>query len=167
MGEAKARRTALARGQPLQQDRHVCPRCGSRRTVVAPMPARLAMSHVETPVGVCGDCKVFWEAYPATWSHDAVEADPCDNCAFAPASPEIRDREGWRLLLAELRAGREFKCHKGAPILLDGDGGEIGFDEAWVRSKGRTCAGFLRAMHKWPDWLRNRYPDLDWDGTDA
>lgn len=160
MGDAARRRAALAAFQPLPPDLHVCPACRGRKTRVEPMPAELAMSHLETPVGVCADCGAFWEAYPDDWSHDAVAAEPCDNCAFRPGSPEIRDRDGWRALLAELRAGREFKCHKGAPILLDAGDGAIGFDEAWVRRRGRTCAGFLRALRRWPDWLENRYPGL-------
>jgi hypothetical protein len=159
MGEARRRREGLAWGQPLPQDYHRCPRCFSRRTVVETAPA-MAMSHVPTLMGVCADCKTVWEAYPADWEHDAVAAQPCDNCAFAKGSPESRDRDGWRDLLTELQAGREFRCHKGAPLIIDTEAATIEFDEAWVQRHGRTCAGFLRAMQKWPDWLKNRYPDV-------
>ena len=118
----------------------------------------LALSHVATLLGVCADCRAVWEAYPPGWTHDAVEAEPCDNCAFRAGSPELADKAGWRELLTGLQAGREFKCHKGAPLILDTEASTIEFDEAWVQRKGRTCAGFLKAMQRWPDWLSNRYP---------
>lgn len=159
MGEARTRRLALERRQPLPQDLHRCPACLGRRTTVELAPA-LGLSHVPTRLGVCADCRAIWEAFPEDWRHDAVEAAPCDNCAFAKGSPEAADKEGWLALLAELRGGREFRCHKGAPILIDDAAGTIAFDEAWVQRHGRTCAGFLRAMQQWPDWLENRYPEL-------
>ncbi len=157
MGEAKRRADALAWGHPWAQDLHRCPKCRSRRTVVEQAPP-LALSHVSTLMGVCADCKAVWEAYPADWKHDVVAAEPCDNCAFAKGSPESQDREGWLELLAKLRAGGTFNCHKGAPILIDVEAGTVEFDEAWVQRYGRSCAGFVRAMQQWPDWLANRYP---------
>jgi len=159
MGEARRRREALAAFQPLPQDHHVCPVCRGRNTRVETMPAQLAMSHVATPVGVCGDCRALWEAYPPDWSHDAVEAAPCDNCAFAKGSPESADREGWTELLANLKDGNVFNCHKGAPIIVGPDG-KVEFDEAWVTRHGRTCAGFVRALQRWPDWFDKRLKRL-------
>lgn len=156
MGEARRRRLALIAGAPLAQDMNRCPSCGSFRTVIEQAPP-LAMSHTATLMGVCVDCRTLWEAYPPTWSHDAVEAEPCDNCAFRPGSPESQDREAWKSLLTKLRLGREFKCHKGAPLKIDHEAGTIEFDEGWVRTRGRTCAGFVRALQAWPDWLDNRY----------
>jgi hypothetical protein len=156
MGEARRRHQALVCGQPWAEDLHRCPRCRSRRTVVEQAPA-MALSHVPTQMAVCRDCEAVWEAYPADWKHDAVEGSPCDNCAFGKGSPESTDREGWLELLAKLRDGQEFKCHKGAPIIIDQAAGTVEFDERWVRQHGRTCAGFLRAMWQWPDWLDNRY----------
>lgn len=148
MGDAKRRRDGLRWFQPEPEDLHVCPRC-------------------RTLYGVCADCRCFWEAYPPGWKHDPVGAEPCDNCAFAKGSPESLDRDGWRDLLAKLRAGGLFNCHKGAPILIDDAAGTIEFDEGWVRVHGRTCAGFLRAMQQWPDWMRRRYPDLVTEAPDA
>lgn len=159
MGDARARALALNRGQPWPQDLHRCPACRSRRTAVEPMPP-MGLTHITTLVGVCADCKTMWEAYPADWKHDVVEAEPCDNCAFRPESPEIRSRAEWRELLAKLKAGGEFKCHKGAPILIDTEANTIEFDEAWVRRKGRVCAGFHRAIMTRPGWLEARYPGL-------
>lgn len=159
MGDARRRAQALAYFQPWPEDFHVCPACRSRRTSVALAPA-LGLSHVPTLVGVCGACKAMWEAYPADWEHDAVEAGPCDNCAFAKGSPESADREGWLSLLAKLRMGHEFRCHKGAPVIVDLAASTIEFDADWVNRHGRTCAGFLKAMQQWPDWLERRYSVL-------
>lgn len=162
MGEAKARRDAMRWGTPQDRDMHRCPRCASFRTVVAPGPP-MALSHVPTQYGVCAECKTMWEAYPADWKHDVVEATPCDNCAFAKGSPESADREGWLDLISKLKAGGTFNCHKGAPLIIDVEAGSVGFDEAWVQARGRTCAGFVRAMQKWPDWLEKRYGVLGVD----
>jgi hypothetical protein len=120
----------------------------------------MGLSHVPTLMGVCLDCSAVWEAYPADWKHDVVEATPCDNCAFKKGSPEQSDKEAWLELIAKLRAGGDFRCHKGAPILIDKSAGTVEFDECWVQRRGRTCAGFIRAVWQWPDWLKNRYPDL-------
>jgi hypothetical protein len=154
MGEARLRAEALARHQPLPQDLHRCPKCAGRRTIVE-MAQAMAMSHIPTLMGICADCKTVWEAFPPGWKHDVVEGEPCDNCAFAKGSPESQDREEWRSLLAKLRMGQEFKCHKGAPLIIDLETGAAEFDEAWVLRYGRMCAGFLRAMQQWPDWLDN------------
>ena len=166
MGEARDRARALARGEPFPQDRHRCPRCRSRRTVVA-KGEPTGLSHIPTLYGTCVDCKTLWEAFPADWKHDAVEGSPCDNCAFRQGSPEAEDREGWRELLAKLKAGGTFNCHKGAPMIIDEASGTIAFDEAWVTRHGRTCAGFLKAMQQWPDWLEKRFSrptitGIDW-----
>lgn len=152
MGEAKRRREGLAWGQPLPQDYHRCPSCKGRRTLVE-RTAPMGLSHVSTLMGFCGDCKTIWEAFPPDWSHDAVTAAPCDNCAFAKGSPESSDRQGWLELLAKLRAGGSFKCHKGAPILFDHEAGTVEFDAAWVNRYGRSCAGFVKIIAAWPDWL--------------
>jgi hypothetical protein len=156
MGEAKLRAEALAYGQPWPEDFHRCPNCRGRRTAVESGPP-MGLSHVPTLYGVCADCEALWEAYPADWQHDAVDAPPCDNCAFAKGSPESGDREAWLSTLAKLRMGTEFKCHKGAPILIDKGASTVEFDEVWVRRHGRTCAGFLKAMQQWPGWLERRY----------
>ena len=156
MGEAKKRRDAMAWGTPWKQDFHRCPRCRSRRTFVDIAPP-MALSHVPTRYGACGDCKALWEAYPDDWDHDAVAASPCDNCAFAKGSPESTDREGWLDLVANLKMGGQFFCHKGSPLLVDEDAMTIEFDRDWINAHGRSCAGFVKAMAKWPDWLDNHF----------
>jgi hypothetical protein len=165
MGEAKERALALVRGEPLPQDRHRCPRCFSRRTVIEMGPP-MGLSHVPTHYGVCADCKTLWEAFPADWKHDVVEGSPCDNCAFSGKSPESEDREAWRELLAKLKGGNEFKCHKGAPMIIDAEAGTIEFDAQWVTRHGRMCAGFLKAMQTWPDWLAKHLGSVEIHGVD-
>jgi len=161
MGAAKLRRDAIAAGQPWPEDFHLCPRCRSRDTKVE-MMIPPGLSEIPTLVGVCR-CGAAWEAYPADWSHDAVEAQPCDNCAFRAGSPESRDKEAWRAFLADLRTGREFRCHKGAPILIDREALTIEFDADWIRKHGRTCAGFVRVLQSWPDWIARRIGDPSTD----
>jgi len=156
MGDARRRAQALIHGQPWPEDRHRCPRCRSRRTLVSEAPA-MGLSKIPTLIGVCAECETLWEAFPADWEHDACAAEPCDNCAFRAGSPESEDKDGWRSLLVKLKHGQEFKCHKGAPIIIDKAASTIEFDEAWVRQHGRTCAGFVRALQRWPDWLENHY----------
>lgn len=119
----------------------------------------MALSHVPTLFAACADCETLWEAYPPGWSHDVCEADPCDNCAFAQGSPEATG-DGWKELLRKLRAGEEFRCHKGAPILIDQEASTVEFDAGWITRHGRTCAGFHRAIMTKPAWFAARYPEF-------
>jgi hypothetical protein len=154
MGEAKRRRDAFASATPHQPPR-VCPNCKSIRIEHTTLPAT-ALSHRSTAYDLCRDCATVWEAYPDDWCEDVVGATPCDNCAFRSGSPEQQNPNEWRALIAELRAGGEFRCHKGAPILgvLED---KPTFDTAWVQRRGRKCAGFMLlvwAMHeKGEDWF--------------
>lgn len=120
----------------------------------------MALSHIPTLYGACADCEAFWEAFPPGWSHDVCEAEPCDNCAFGPGSPETRDRAAWRDLLAKLKSGQEFRCHKGAPIRLDKAALTAEFDAQWINTKGRACAGFHQAIMTNPAWFAARYPEF-------
>jgi hypothetical protein len=159
MGEAKRRAEAHAAAIPHRPPR-VCPRCKSIRIT--------RVNQTGTPYDVCRACGTVWEAYPEDWCEDVVGASPCDNCAYRPGSPEQKDAKGWKQLIATLRAGGEFRCHKGAPIhgLLGGapnpDGSTtVEFDAEWVQRHGRKCAGFIRmvwAMEaKGEDWLARHY----------
>lgn len=163
MGEAKRRREARFEAKPYRPPR-VCPKCKSisiERTTLPPS----GLSHRETDYDLCRECGTVWEAYPLNWCEDVVGAEPCDNCAFRPGSPEQNDPEGWRKLIEMLRAGGEFRCHKGAPIngILDRKPGktpstcEVEFDNDWVQKHGRRCAGFMRMVwamrEKGEDWL--------------
>jgi hypothetical protein len=153
-GEARRRAEAHAHGRPYRPPR-TCPRCKSIRISRTALPAT-ALSNRPTDYDLCRDCGTVWEAYPDDWCTDVVGAEPCDNCAFRPGSPEQEDAAHWRWLIGLLRAGGQFRCHKGAPI--DGlEKGEVQFDADWVGKHGRSCAGFMRMVwamrEKGEDWL--------------
>lgn len=118
------------------------------------------LSKIPTLFDVCFECHTIWEAYSEGWCEDVVGAEPCDNCAFRPGVPEHQDKEAWAKLIADLKGGREFKCHKGCPIVTKGKE-IIGFDEKWIEARGRNCAGFMRMVWSMKkhgeDWLANRY----------
>jgi len=102
----------------------------------------------------------IWESIP-TGEHYRRDGEmlaflePCDNCAFRPGSPESRDKEEWKKLLDQLRAGGQFFCHKGVPITGVGEGSCASFDfpkrpdGEWDRDQMRMCAGWLRAYWRW------------------
>jgi len=168
MGEAKRRAAAYAEGRPFAPPR-VCPRCKSIR--ISRLEPREGPQFLrKEPYDVCRDCGTVWEAYPPDWCEEVVGAEPCDNCAFRAGSPEQADPAAWRELIATLRAGGEFKCHKGAPILgLDkakkNSKGTytVEFDQEWIARHGRLCAGFMRMVwvlgEKGEDWLAARFPE--------
>ncbi|MGE3279939.1 MAG: hypothetical protein AB7H90_00975 [Alphaproteobacteria bacterium] len=132
------------------------------------------LSYRPTDYDGCQDCGTIWESYPDNWCEDVVGAEPCDNCAFRPDSPEQRNPEEWRELITKLRSGGEFRCHKGAPILglnkdkpnTDGTY-DVEFDPDWIRRRSRQCAGFMRMVwslrDKGEDWLAKRYGFLQGD----
>jgi hypothetical protein len=169
MGEAKRRAEAYGAAKPYVPPR-VCPVCKSVRIARADLPPT-GLSHVGTVYDCCRECGAVWEAYPADWCEDVVGAQPCDNCAFRPGAPEHNDPVAWKALIATLRAGGEFRCHKGAPILglnlntqtpAPGAGMVSGeFDAAWVNRRGRPCAGFMRMVWalnaKGEDWLSRHH----------
>lgn len=114
---------------------------------------------------LCRACSAVWEAFPAAgYVEDPVCAEPCDNCAFRPGSPEQQDKEGWKTLTANLRPGGDpmgdhrFYCHKHVAIdLTKGPGNFIfpTYDGLTVAgtttpipdtSKMRTCSGYLRML---------------------
>jgi hypothetical protein len=155
MGEAKRRADARYEAKPYRPPRR-CPRCKSTRIEHKRL---MGTSHVETDYDMCLNCATCWEAYPENWCEDVVGAEPCDNCAFRPGSPEQADPEEWKKLVALLKAGREFRCHKGSPILglAPGSDSKVEFDADWVQKHGRTCAGFMRMVwsmrDKGEDWF--------------
>jgi hypothetical protein len=179
MGEAKRRRearaNAFAGGMPVPRPNH-CPGCGSRRVHVLPMdkiPDALRAVGVNCDHALCLSCGALWETFPPLYVEDSVCAEPCDNCAFRPGSPEQEDPEHWRSMIETLKpdgkgwfTGR-FYCHKNTPIdqakgpgnflfpqkpiLMDGepvlqpDGTAATHEDV---TKMRTCSGFLRMFWK-------------------
>jgi hypothetical protein len=171
MGEARRKIDADACGIARPRDDR-CPVCRSRRIVSIP-PDRL---DIECEMQACADCRTVWEPFPASYVRDPVCAEPCDNCAFRPGSPEQAAPERWKTMIESLKPDSEwwftghFYCHKGVPIdmtkgpgnflfpqkpiLMDGepvrnaDGTIVTVEDI---SKMRTCSGFLRMF-----WARLR-----------
>jgi hypothetical protein len=181
MGEAQRKREiradAFACGRPVPRPIH-CPACGSKRIAYVPkgsIPSIVALAaatdkDLDVEYGACGKCRALWEAFPPLYIEDPVCAEPCDNCAFRPGSPEQQDPEKWKALIASLKPEQslghftgKFFCHKGVPIdqatgpgnflfpqkpvLMDGEpvhnpDGTVATIEDTL--KMRTCSGFLR-----------------------
>lgn len=109
----------------------------------------------------CLECRAVWERLPTgePYRRDGELlpfGEPCDNCAFRSGSPESEDKEKWRALLASLRAGGKFYCHKGVPLDYSVHGGEnVGFaypvkpDGKHDTENMRLCRGYLNAWAKW------------------
>lgn len=175
MGEARQKLDMDARGIARPRDNR-CPACRSTRIVDMPTASLTHFDGVTCDWQGCRDCKAVWEPFPPVYARDPVCAEPCDNCAFRPGSPEQADPEGWRKLLESLKPDAsygyftgQFYCHKGVPIdiskgpgnflfprtpaLIDGqpvreDGAIVTTEDV---AKMRTCSGFLRMV-----WARNR-----------
>jgi len=169
MGEAKRRRERKSEGLPYAPPR-ICPECKSPR--IDRVTLASGMTHIETPHDACRECGTIWEAYPPAWREEVVTAEPCDNCAFRPGAPEHDDPLAWNALLEKLKAGAEFRCHKGCPITGMTYPGKhrrahvaqaLGFDVKWMNTRARMCAGFIRVLWAWErkghNWLAARYPE--------
>jgi hypothetical protein len=184
MGEAKRRRDArleaYATGQIFKPTPE-CPACRSRQVKQLPkseMPPFI-VQQFGCDLEACLDCRALWEAFPEQgYVEDPVCAEPCDNCAFRPGSPEQADTEGWKALIESLKpqpegwfAGR-FYCHKGVPIDMTKGPGNFLFPTKDITAdvervagepvgdkphtipdaaKMRTCSGFLRMF-----WARSK-----------
>jgi hypothetical protein len=176
MGEKKRRAEAFGDGRPWRPPL-ICPDCKSPRVSRTTILRATALSRRPTEYACCRACGTAWEAYPADWCEDVVGAAPCDNCAFRPGSPEQADPEHWKWLVGQLRAGQEFRCHKGAPIrnlhaAPDAAGNvAVEFDKDWVQKHGRKCAGFMRMVwqmrEKGEDWVARHFEFVGAPGYDC
>jgi hypothetical protein len=165
MGEAKRKREAAtdayAFGQAVPRP-SICPACGGKR---------IAFSTInDCEYGVCPDCEAVWEAFPPLYVEDVVCAEPCDNCAFRPGSPEQADPEKWKALIASLKPDQsyghftgQFFCHKNVPIDIKRGRGNFLFPrrklvldgiaepvDDFDVTKMRRCVGWLRMV-----WAQN------------
>jgi hypothetical protein len=161
MGEARRRRdaseAAYAAGRPVPRP-VICPGCSSRAISIeaTPMHLRAAPFGLPAEIGVCRSCRAVWEPFAATYVEDPVAAEPCDNCAFRPGSPEQADKAAWRALLDSLRPDADgmftgrFYCHKNVPIdMTKGPGNHLHPttpDGTLDQRRMRTCSGFLRMV---------------------
>jgi hypothetical protein len=176
MGEARRKIDADACGIPRPRD-NVCPACRSRRVIDMPQADFPGQFKIDCDWQACLDCRAVWEPFPAVYARDPVCAEPCDNCAFRPGSPEQADPEKWKAMIDSLKpesssgyfTGR-FYCHKNVPIDMTKGPGNFLFPQKPVTmdgepvrnpdgtivttediSKMRTCSGFLRMF-----WARLR-----------
>ncbi len=99
-------------------------------------------------LAVCVNCRTAWEPIDPSQIWDPSDAlcsfrEPCDNCAFQPGSPKQRDPEHWRELMAGLKGGASFYCHKGVPL---DPGGKHGFAYPSNPAKLRLCHGYLNML---------------------
>jgi hypothetical protein len=141
----RAAKTAMA--APGTAD--CCPKCKSRRVH---LHADHDIKFYGRQLAICANCRTVWEPIDQALIWDPSDRsaslrEPCDNCAFRPGSPEQSDTEKWKELIAKLRAGGSFHCHKGVPIA---PGSEDGFAYPKDRpEKLRLCRGYLNALGKW------------------
>jgi hypothetical protein len=162
VGEARRKLEARCDGVPEPRPSR-CPACGSRRIRFL-QPGEIPGLTVEH--GICLSCRALWEAFPPLYVRDEVCAEPCDNCAFRPGSPEQRDAKKWKALIESLDptkasegqpfSGR-FYCHKNVPIDMARGPGNFLFPKTTLTFRGvefttentskmRTCSGFLRMV---------------------
>lgn len=128
-----------------------CPRCRGGRVVVHDTHGLTDLTFYGRQIATCADCRAAWEPIDETLIWDRSDpcaslSEPCDNCAFRPGSPEQADTAKWKEMIASLRAGASFHCHKGVPIA---PASEHGFAYPPEKSKLRLCRGYLAALGKW------------------
>lgn len=154
---SRRERRAAKIDKPLPGSDRCCPQCGGGHVLVHDTTAMRPLEFYARKIATCADCRIAWE--PANEAHvwDRTDpcasfSEPCDNCAFRPGSPEQADTAKWKEMIASLRAGAAFHCHKGVPLKPDS---EHGFayphdaDGKPEKSKLRLCRGYLNALGKW------------------
>lgn len=125
-----------------------CPKCGSHKTA---FDFGMSFQGYGPGLATCLNCGALWEPVDVKLIWDRSDpvcssSEPCNNCAFRPGSNEQQDREKWRSMIASLKAGASFYCHKGVPIEPDS---EHGFAYPSDSKKLRVCRGYLNALGKW------------------
>lgn len=123
-----------------------CPRCGGA------MSLRVQLRN-ESATACCWKCDTQWEPFdPADLAVPDSETssfkEPCDNCAFRKGSPERADPDEWRRLMADIRAGAVFFCHKGVPVSKDPNQSHDHPkrpDGSYDTDRMRTCTGYIVA----------------------
>lgn len=148
MGEASRRRAAAYQSSKVPGGGSRCPRCLSTAVAIVDVPE--GVDFYGRKLAVC-KCGAAWEPIDEAliWDRDDEVCsfkEPCDNCAFRPGSPEQKDKPKWTKLIASLKAGASFYCHKGVPIAPQSN---HGFEYPAERRKLRLCRGYLNALGKW------------------
>ena len=115
-----------------------CPQCESDEVI---------FTGETSAFGVCLSCRTIFVAYPDNWCRDPFQAEPCDDCAFRPGSPEQQDPERWAARMSRLKSDTLFYCHKGMPVDVD-----IAEQRTDYRAdlppehRRRLCAGYARMI---------------------
>lgn len=154
---SRRQRRAAKLERPFPGSAQCCPKCKSGRVVVHDTAGISSLKFYGRQIATCADCRTAWEPVDEKLIWDRSDprcsfSEPCDDCAFRPGSPEQADIPKWKGMIADLRAGGAFYCHKGVPIE---PGSEHGFaypkDAAGKPAKGklRLCRGYLNALGKW------------------
>lgn len=148
MGEAKRRQAAAISVGPWPGSDARCPSCLGLRVAAAPFEGQDFYGH---RLAICADCGIAWEPIDEAHVWDRTDRycsgkEPCDNCAFRPGSHEQEDRQKWQKLIASLKHGSGFYCHKGVPI---DPGSEHGFKYPADRRQLPLCRGYLNAIGRW------------------
>jgi len=102
-----------------------CPTCKSPRVHIH---ADHGVKFYGRQIAVCANCRTAWEPIDRALVWDPSDpaaslSEPRDNCAFRPGSPEQSDTSKWKDLIAQLRAGGAFHCHKGVALDPEGEDG--------------------------------------------
>jgi hypothetical protein len=140
--------------RPFPGTGQCCPKCHGGRVVVHDTLGYSELNFYGRQIATCADCRTAWEPVDESLVWDRSDArasftEPCDNCAFRPGSPEQADTAKWKEMIASLRAGASFHCHKGVPLA---PGSEHGFaylqdaDGKLDKRKLRPCRGYLNAL---------------------
>lgn len=153
---SRRQRRAAKLERPFPGTAQCCPKCKSGRVVVHDTAGVSSLVFYGRQIATCANCRTAWEPIDESLIWDRSDrfaslSAPCDNCAFRPGSPEQADTAKWKDMIASLRAGASFHCHKGVPIA---PGSEHGFayphDASKPnKSKLRLCRGYLNALGKW------------------
>jgi hypothetical protein len=154
---SRRQRRAAKLERPFPGTTQCCPKCKSGRVVVHDTAGVSSLKFYGPQIATCADCRTAWEPVDESLIWDRSDpcaslSEPCDNCAFRPGSPEQADIPKWKEMIASLRAGASFHCHKGVPIE---PGSEHGFaypqgaDDKPNKRKLRLCRGYLNALGKW------------------
>lgn len=147
MGEAARRKAAALASEAFPGGKNRCPRCLGTQ-VVAINASELPVRFYGKELMVCGDCRAAWEPVEESQIWDRSDpmcctTEPCNNCAFRPGSVEQQNTEDWKKMIADLKAGASFYCHKGVPI---DPGGPTGFHYHGDADKRRICRGYLNMI---------------------
>lgn len=153
---SRRQRRAAKLERPYPGTGQCCPKCKSGRVVVHDTAGFSDLKFYGPQIATCADCRTAWEPVDDSLIWDRTDphaslSEPCDNCAFRPGSPEQADTAEWKKMIASLRAGSAFYCHKGVPI-APGNGHGFAYPhlgEKSDKSRLRLCRGYLNALGKW------------------